>query len=195
MKIAIDIDEVLANTIEQVVLFYNDNYSPKVGESDLRGRYFSFMGKEWEESNKKYFAFCESEYPDRVQPMKGVVEAIDKLSKNHELVAITGRPAFTRAQTIGWMNKYFPGKFEDIIFNNDRLDSKDFAEYWGRPKAEICDEVGAEILIDDLPEFMIGSDHLRVYIFDQPWNQEKAPDHAIRVYSWPELVDKIEKQL
>lgn len=194
MKIAIDLDDVLSDTVSSILKFYNENYEPKVKVEDLPNySYWGFLGKTREEANEKYFAYTDS--PDFISalPVGGAIEAIDELAKEHELYIITGRPFFTKEGTEFWVNKHFPGKFKDIFFTNDRQDKSNISPYWGRTKAEICDEIGAEVLIDDLPEYIRESDHLRVYLISRYWNQAKEIGGALRVNSLEEIVRDLKK--
>lgn len=188
MKIAIDLDDVLSNSVEALLLFYNKNYEPIVKKSDLgKYSYWGFLGDTREAANKKYFEFTKSGEFTNSKPLKGAQEAVKKLSKRHDLYVITGRPYFTKRKTEEWLNKFFPGSFKKVYFTNRRRNMNNFSAYWGKPKAVICDEIGAEVLIDDLAEYVRESNHLRVYIFNKIWDQGIIPDHAKIVDDWDEI--------
>ena len=66
----------------------------------------------------------------------------------------------------------------------------------GRPapndKGTFCAEHGVEVMIDDLPEYLLGREgKTQVMIFDQPYNRDLAIEGAKRVYSWYDIYEKI----
>lgn len=66
----------------------------------------------------------------------------------------------------------------------------------GRPapddKGTFCAEHGVEVMIDDLPEYLLGmAGKTQVMIFDQPYNRDLVIEGAKRVYSWYDIYDKI----
>ena len=68
----------------------------------------------------------------------------------------------------------------------------------GRPapndKGTFCAENGVEVMIDDLPEYLLGMEgKTRVMIFDQPYNRDLVIAGAERVYSWYDIYGKIQE--
>ena len=59
-------------------------------------------------------------------------------------------------------------------------------------KADVCREIGAEIMIEDVPDHVVSCANagIRVLLFDQPWNRgEMACNGRIeRVRSWDEAL-------
>jgi 5'(3')-deoxyribonucleotidase len=189
MKIAIDIDDVLTDTVTPLSAFFNRVYGGNIKKEDLEGQaYWSFLGQTREEANEKYFAFSAAPEFDLTLPQPGSVEAVKKLNEKNELYLITGRPYFLKTKTEEWVQNYFPNQFEGVYFTNDRLDKDDFSPYWGRKKAVICDEIGATVLIDDLFDYIEGTGHLRVILLDQPWNRVDSDIKVERASSWENIV-------
>lgn len=190
MKIAIDLDDVLANTTASLLNFINSstNQLPISSASLENAPYWNFLGQTREEANENFFAFTNTDHFRNIEPFPEAVVAIEKLAKEHTLFIISGRPLFIKQDSEEWIKKYFPGKFSGVYFTNNRLNKEDFSAYWGRPKAEICDEIGAEVLIDDLAEYARSSEHIKVYLIDKPWNKDAKLDHAKRVGCWGEIL-------
>lgn len=190
MKIAIDLDDVLANTTASLLNFINSstNQLPISFANLENAPYWNFLGQTREEANKKFFTFTNTDHFRNIKPFSEAVVAVERLAKEHTLFIISGRPLFVKQDSEEWINKYFPEKFSGVYFTNNRLNKDDFSAYWGRPKAEICDEIGAEVLIDDLAEYVRSSEHLKVYLMARPWNKDARLDHAKRVESWDEIL-------
>lgn len=196
MKLAIDIDDVLSDSLTALITFHNETYgSSYTDENILEFSYWGFLGAKREEANKKYFEFTDSPYFFETKPLKGAVEAMKTLSaRGHELYVITGRPLFVKEKTELWLAKHFPNIFQELFWTNARLDKTDYSSYWGRPKAEICKEIGATVLVDDLLEYARDSEGLSVIILNRFWNQKAALEsNMIRANDWQEVVNEVDK--
>ncbi|KAL0292395.1 UNVERIFIED_CONTAM: hypothetical protein Scaly_2593000 [Sesamum calycinum] len=74
--------------------------------------------------------------------------------------------------TVGWIEKHYPGLFQEIHFGNHfALDGQ------SRPKSDICRSLGAKVLIDDNPRYAIECAEvgIKVLLFDYensyPWSK------------------------
>jgi hypothetical protein len=78
-----------------------------------------------------------------------------------------------------------------------------FGNHWGltgekRTKAELCSELGARVLIDDLVDYARQCSHVvdRVIIFGEyPWNGGEGPHNAHRAADWSRACELIEAVL
>ena len=92
MLIAVDLDDVLADTVNAVVSFHNETYGTTLTRED-------FISPHWEdvwggtraESVNKFLEFTRSPYFTDVSPIAGSQRAIASLKKSHELVIVTSR--------------------------------------------------------------------------------------------------------
>lgn len=188
MKIAIDLDEVLAEYLASFLEFHNKKHG-----TDLKKHHFSktykveeVLGETEEEMTERIYHFYKTEDFKKIKPSAGSIKAIQKLKKNHELFIVTSRQNHVSAPTIEWINKHFPDSFSGILFGNHF--SK---EGPAKAKSEICKEIGAEILIDDSLDYAkeCAGKGIKVLLFDHPWNQaETLPKNIQRVYSWQEIL-------
>jgi uncharacterized HAD superfamily protein len=190
MIIGIDLDEVLAATADGLLKFSN----PKYELSLTKDKIFSHsLGEVWgcslEEETKRWHEFYEDISFDEIIPLPGAVEGIEELNKRNKLIVITGRENRLIEKTNEWIEKFFPNKFSQICF------AEHFVIAEGRKtKAEICDELGVDILIEDIIDYAAScaNDSRKVLLFDRPWNQiNDLPKNVHRVYSWKEIVDFI----
>ncbi len=188
MIIGIDIDQVLASTIEVFVEYHNEKYKTSLKMSDLTNYFFNEMtGDTLDGLFLKFDQFYASEYPDKILPLKGAVKSInDLITKNeHRLCVITSRPLSVEILTRKWLEKNFGNNLQNLYFA---------VLGTSRSKAEICKELGVKILIEDSLEF---SEECRQYgtkvlLMDAPWNQKILIDGITRVYSWVEVMVNIE---
>ena len=197
LKIGIDCDEPLADFGAHLCPWMNATYGTDYKKSDM----FSYrLWDIWKCSKEEAVRRIEHFYKEDVEnvpPAEGSVAAVDSLSKDHELLVITSRFNQAIPKTIPWINKHYPNKFSEIIFTkNTTADSK------GKTKAQICKELGVDILIEDFLEYSLECNKLGipVILFDCPWNQDtelpegmnKLPSGIVRAKDWKEVLEKIE---
>ncbi|RZC89893.1 hypothetical protein C5167_028959 [Papaver somniferum] len=130
-----------------------------------------------------------------IHPLPGAQVTLHKLSKFCNLSVVTSRQNAIKDHTIEWLEKHFPGLFQEIHFGNHfALDGI------SRPKSEICRSLGAHVLIDDNPRYALecAEAGIRVLLFDYensyPWSKsESAALHPMvtKVHNW----DEVEQQL
>src|SRR3989344_5054680 len=93
MKIAIDLDEVIANHIKELIKFYHKKTGKLVAEE-------KFTTYDWwipwgitkEEAIEIDHKFKKSKMFDNIKPVENASESIKSLIKNNELFIITSRP-------------------------------------------------------------------------------------------------------
>lgn len=70
---------------------------------------------------------------------------LESLRQHYELEIVTARNPKRVAETVGWVALNFPDVFSGVHFNRDYKGEK-------LTKADVCLDIGATYLIDDLPE-------------------------------------------
>lgn len=188
MVIGIDFDDVLADTVGQLIEFHNDVYGTTLTRDQFHSpRWWEVWGGTRDQSVKKFFEFKDTSHFKNVQPVEYAIDAIDELSKNHTLVVITSRQIEFVEETNDWIKKHFPNKFKDIFLANHA--------HWAlsgesTTKLEICKKEQVNILIEDNLEYAeeCAEEGIQVLLLDTPWNQGKLPDNVYRVHSWKEIV-------
>lgn len=184
MTIGIDIDEVLAYSLQCEIDWHNHTYSTALKREDfITMDYWKVWGGTREEAIDKILTYLQSEFFDRIQPVPGAVEGVDILSKIERLVIITGRHSSIKSQTEKWLDAYFPGKFSEIYFTrNSYLEG---CRRW--EKSDLCKKAGASDLIEDSPRFAAecAANGIRVLLYHHLWNQSLPETENIkRVYGW-----------
>lgn len=152
-KIAIDVDGVLANTVEAILPIINTGYSKNLNYTDINE--FSFPIEDTHIGkiimNELYF---NEQFTLNIKPYKNVSKIITKLYKNYTIVILTSRPIKSDLQTKKWLEKY------KIPYN-----------YYINSYGCIKGEFNWDILIDDCADNFEDIDNRMGILIDQPWNK------------------------
>lgn len=180
MIIAIDLDEVLAETLRAALFFHNEKYATSwVYETVGTSRFWQLWGGEKDEMFRKSDEFIGSSHFKNIVPVAGAVDGVKKLrGQNHQLFIVTTRPSSLEDVTQVWVEKYFPDSFNAIHFSPEN------------GKSLICKKILAKVLFED-DEFNAlecASQAVNVFLFDKPWNKELIKNDAIhRASDWSEI--------
>lgn len=94
---------------------------------------------------------------------------------DHDLVVVTSRQHVIRDETLEWIDRHYPKVFSDVHFGNHFAKSGQ-----SKKKSEICEEIGADVLIDDNPRYAheCASSGMHVLLFNwqrqYPWSRQPA---------------------
>ncbi len=171
--IAVDMDDVLSETIDVFLEDYNYNIKwKKITREDVTDHEF--------ENIKEYDLSFEERYKhdldfflknNTIELIKQVKWAIEKLlewkNKWYKLYVVTWRPEIIRKQTEDWINHYYPDIFDEIFLAN--LDESN-----DTPKSQFCLDIWAGIMIEDNLIFAreVAEKWIKVYLLEKPWNKE-----------------------
>jgi 5'(3')-deoxyribonucleotidase len=188
MKIGVDMDEVIADTLPEYINFLND--TEKLGLTrDRFTRYYTW--DTWDGSDTEKVAlfdrYYKSEYFYKVKPIAGALEGLQKLSENHELYIITSRPDEVAQPTELWLKKYYPNLFSGVYYANYRLNRK---------KSDICKTLEVQLMIEDSLEYALNcaENDIDTILLKFPWNNRELSHPRInRVDSWNEVPSAIER--
>lgn len=184
MTIGIDLDEVLAYSLQCEIDWHNHTYGTALRREDFFTMdYWEVWGGTREEAVDKFLTFFQSEFFDRIKPVTGAAEGVELLSGIDKLAIITGRSVSIKDQTEKWLDTYFPGKFSEIHFaRNSYLEG---CRRW--EKSDLCKKAGAGVLIEDSPRFAAecAANGVRVLLYSHFWNQSLIlTENMERVYGW-----------
>lgn len=197
--IAVDVDEVLAQFVPQLIAFHNSRYATNHTIKDFHSYEF---WRVWEipreECDVRVREFFDSEHFAVMPTIPHSIEVLMELKRHHphyQFYAVTSRQSFLEEVTRKWLHTHFPGVFTDVLLGNH------YGTGTKRSKPEMCASVNAKVLIDDslLYATQCADAGLRVLLFDlehsYPWNKTAGPLHPniIRVDSW-HTVHKLLKQ-
>ncbi|CAA0818710.1 Haloacid dehalogenase-like hydrolase (HAD) superfamily protein [Striga hermonthica] len=195
VMVAVDVDEVLGNFVSALNQFIADRYSLNHSVSEYHVYEFFKLKFNWLSSvsaDIRVHEFFKTHYFRKgIRPIPGAREALQKLSEIYNLSIVTSRQNAIKEHTIEWIDKHYPGLFQEIHFGNH------FAlEGQSKPKSEICKSLGAKVLIDDNPRYAIECAEvgIKVLLFDYensyPWCKfDAVPRHPLvtKVHNWEEV--------
>src|SRR3990167_9613058 len=116
MIIAIDLDDVLADSLTAFVEFYNKKHKDKLKYDDFTAYTLNeIKGTPKEEEDKLLAEFDDSPYFKNIKPIKNAREALAYLSKRHKLIIVTSRTTEKEQKTRAWVKEYFKD-VSDIFF-------------------------------------------------------------------------------
>lgn len=186
MKIAIDIDEVVAKYLDCYCSYHNYHSGEELKPHHFRKFSFSYtLGIPKETSHGVRKNFMESDHFDEMALVEGAEEAINFLSENHEIVFITARPKDHEFKTINFFKKYFPEKNFKVIFSGDY--------FMERHKDEICRELGIGCIIEDSEDSQnYAKNGIKVILLNRPWNYEVSHENVVRCNDWKEILNEVE---
>lgn len=184
--IAIDVDDVIHNTAQILIDYSNATH----GTSVVIDQYHtSDYEKTWNSPDRETTLsrvntyFTTDDYLIQ-PPSPDVVAILQQLSVYHELHVITGRPSFTKTNTLKWLDAFLPDIFTSVTLT-------DHLSLTGATlsKGIICQEIDADILIDDHPDHILTAARGGVtpLLFgNYPWNRnaKNLPTSVVRVRDW-----------
>jgi len=190
MKIGIDIDEVIAEQLDELIKFYHMKTGKLVEKDKFHTYYWPDVWKiSIEEAIAIDHEFKKSEFFDNIKPAEKAVEVIKQLIKNNEIFIITSRPLIFKERTENWLKRHLGDlNFELIHSENLHKNIK------MSTKAKICKEFGIKIILEDDIRYALdcAESGVKVVLFDKPWNQNVKHKNIIRVKNWIEALKEME---
>jgi uncharacterized HAD superfamily protein len=180
MDIGVDIDGVIADADTQFRKYMKKIFKRDFRRSEVKSfKYeecFEFTEYEFK---KLYNLFSEEEIWITMEPIKGAIESLKKISKNNRIIIATSRPYITKEVTARWLKKYNV-PYDQIHFT---LDKKHLL-----PEAT---EYQFDFFLEDHPDFAqkIAKTGIQVLLFSYPWNESVRKHPKIRrVSGWDEVL-------
>lgn len=185
MIIAVDIDDTLAELQKSWLDFYNKKYGYEYIFEEIKNAEFDYIEDvAKEEVFNRLFEFYNTKEFDELNTVFGAVEAIEKLSKKHELIIISAREKSILEKSKKWLNKNFPNKFSKILHMGD------YAKSQKVNKSDVARELGVHVFIEDnlVHANELANSGIKVLLLDKPWNREPYDSNLIRrMISWKEV--------
>ena len=170
VKIGIDYDSTLFNTIDVWIDLYNKKYDDKLTINDFK---FWDIHKSLpkEKSNKFYSILDNNELWENIKPLNNAVEVVKDLNEEYEVYIITATHHNHIKIKSEILLKYFP-----------------FIEYKQIISCYYKQLINVDIMIDDNLDNLIGGKYRKILI-DYPWNRDIDDyDRGIeRFKNWKEI--------
>lgn len=211
--VAVDIDEVLCETVAALQQWHNAAYGTKLAFDDFISYHFQHVRGFGDApmTKSKLLEFFSSTTFDAVKPLQAAADTLRKHKDSYQFVCLTSRSRFLAPQTASLLSRHFSGIFEDdagtyvpgyrVIMTEAYMD---FAAAGAvkRTKGQVCKEISAVMLIDDMPAYCVeAASSLPVVLLHgaYPWNSgpqavdlppTPLPSNVLRTHTWGDI-DKI----
>lgn len=192
--LAIDIDEVLLDTLAAFLVYYNQRHKTSFKRED-------FPVYEWERTLKiirqeiieEFYGFMSSPLALETPQIPGARESLVLLKPRYNLVCPSNRSEDFRQVTQQQLELNFLGLIQGVYFGNHY--SKNGSSL---RKADIVKGLNVSYLIEDqLPiSLECAESGISVLLLDSPWNQTTTlPSKITRVENWREITEKLMQPL
>jgi 5'(3')-deoxyribonucleotidase len=172
LKIAVDIDGVLADQVGAVLKVIENEYGLKYSRSDINRAHWSFEGREiWSEIAR---LLADPEYVLQVPLIEGSQNAIKQLLL-HDVFVVTARRPNAEVATKRWLSAHFPCLKQYYI-----------------AKTGTKHNIPSDVLVDDLDmnivEFVKSDPNRHGILFVHPWslNETDIESYSDQVSYCPE---------
>lgn len=196
LKVAIDIDDVLAENAAGFVAFSNQRWGTTLTVDDYDEHWSKMWSIDSEESARRAVEFHDSPAIRGYGHIGGAYEVLQELSEQHHLVIATSRRLQMKTDTLAWIDEHFPGIFTSSTVH--------FAGIWDEggsdhsivmTKADLITQIGADILIDDQLKHCIAvaeTGRNALLFGDYTWNQQPIlPSGVVRCLGWDDVRSEI----
>lgn len=185
--IAIDIDDVLSTTVEQLLALSNEHFGTRFRADDFQEPYSKMWGVDETEADRRLAILDGVGFMRTTSAIEGAAEALKRMKDQYELHILTSRGQTVAQKTHVWLDQHFPNTFSKIqlisVYDNGDHDAARRVT-----KANICTTIGADYLIDDQPKHAnaVARCGTKALLFgDYPWNRDaEIVDGVVRVKDW-----------
>jgi uncharacterized HAD superfamily protein len=194
--IAIDIDDVLADNASGFVAYSNQRWGTSLNPEDYDEHWSKLWQCSLEETEKRANEFHVAGVVGGYEHFPDAKPTPEMLSKKYKLVITTSRRKQLITETTGWIDRYFGGIFEEIHYAG--LWDKVTKDAHLATKAALCQQIGAEYLIDDQLKHCLAAAEVGVETIlfgDYTWNQaDILPVKVTRAHNWQEVMEYFDAQ-
>ena len=189
MKIGIDLDDVLADSLPHYVQALNRRFGLAIDLVEAEWRIFDrFPQIPRREAHSFFSELIEDGFFSSRPLLPGAREAVESLAEEgHRLFIVTGRATRDAATTNEWLEQVgLLRHFSAVVHNG--------IEPVSRYKSGAAFILQLDLFIEDELEVAtaVAKKAIPVLLFDRPWNQGPLPKNMQRVRSWPEVLSRID---
>ncbi len=195
--IAIDIDDVLADSAAGFVSFSNNKWGTNLTVDDYTEDWAVMWQIEHAVSVQRAQTIYQSGVVRNFQHSEESIDVLKKLKQNYKLVVTTSRSKKVQEDTHEWLDRHYQGIFDDIHFAG-------FYDVYTphstkMTKAELCKSIGADYIVDDHPKhcFAAAEAGIKAVLFgDYIWSRKlgKLPPDVTRARNWSEVLKYFENE-
>ena len=187
--LGIDLDNVIVDFVPSFLKFFNNKYGRNIIPNHITtyNIWECGIGNTKEESNKYALEFCYSDRFYSIPLVKGAKEAVNQLARKYPVHIVTARSEELRKQTDEFLRRHFPDTPLNVRYSGD------FFRVQNKTKAQICEELGINVMIEDNLQFARECSQLgiTVYLLNKPWNQGDVDGNITRVDNWQDILRQL----
>jgi 5'(3')-deoxyribonucleotidase len=193
--IAIDIDDVIADSTESLRLLVNKRWGMNLTKEDYRipGNYRRYYEHVWQQhglADKVHYAELEDEMvidQSHVPIMNGAKDSIHELGKTFRIVFITARNTSWESATREWFRIMFAHENIELYF------SEGMSNVGALTKGQLCKKLKADWLIDDNPGHCLTAitEGVKTILFGEYGWHTSDLGGMVRCRNWLEVVEYI----
>ena len=160
--IAVDIDNVLANTAESFAQYSNTTWGTNISEADFSEDFTRVWGVSYEEALRRMDEIYETDLFLSITPKVGAHDAVRSLKGKYDLVVLTSRRKSNAEHSLDWVETHYPGCFSEVYFSGIYDNNLADPSLLNLTKGQILQQIGASYLIDDEPKHCISAANLGI---------------------------------
>lgn len=190
--IAVDIDGVLNDFATSFVKLSNQHFGTNLTRDDFSEDMLNVWQIDANELQKRLDFLNRDNMWDKATSISKTtaLPVLKELKQHYRLIIVTSRPRSIAEYTANSINENFPDIFAEIVMPGiwDEIDS----DIHNRTKADICQTVGVNYLIDDQAKHCnaTAAVGIKSLLFgDETWNRnEPIVNGVTRVDDWPAVL-------
>lgn len=188
--LAVDIDDVLVLSEDELMAYYNRTHGTNVSHDDMTegvAEALMAVGHDRNQIVDRMEEFLLSDDFLALEPIEEAIAVIEDLRQKFRLVAVTGRGSYLEKQTLAWLEKHFSKVFESVhIVGQAR-----WGEGFKVDKQSVFRHLGVSVVVDDSLNTCRNSaaNGIEALLFGSySWNRsDQLAAGVTRVHSWPEI--------
>ena len=188
MKIGIDLDDVLADSLPHYLQAFNRRFGLDVELADAAWRIADRFPQIPRQEADNFFTELTKDGFFSSRPLfPGAKEAVEALAEDgHRLYIITGRSPQEEAVTRGWLTYVGMSSHFEAVMHRVR-------DPVGHHKSSAASGLQLDLFIEDelAVALAVSEMAIPVLLFDHPWNQGPLSRTMCRVRSWAEALTRI----
>lgn len=185
--IAVDVDDVLADSAAAFVAFSNQRWGTNLTVDDYQDHWGDMWQLDHEATEARAQVWRTAGLIRQYAHKEAAADVLRQLQPDYRLIITTARPKIMEADTLAWLDEHYNGLFEDVHFANF-FGSNDYLAYH-RTKGEMYRQLGANYVIDDQLKHCLSAAEIglgAVIFGDYAWNRTDQPTPGVvRCLNWP----------
>ncbi len=192
MNIAVDMDDVLVDTVLSLNIYHNWCFGTNYEYDDYKDfRLSKVWGGTRDEVQKKIRHYYRTYFFRELGVCLDAFGAMLVMSQKHKLFVVTSRPKYIEKETRLFLDCNFKSVFQDVIFTDHCNDGENYK----RKKSDVCQELRIDVLFDDCPDYIHDAAKVvsMVMVPKKPWNRnENFTENNVILFSrWVDVLESI----